>query len=603
MLKLKTGTIQAICNNDTSNPLAKQPVVQIVSVKKMDKKSDNELDKFIVNISDSKSYVKARLSNSCSLMASKGEIKMFSMIEVKSYKSFTKSGNTYLYISEILRYEDGSEKIGVPENFNSTMGSLQENSKSENKPKNVENVENSEQNSKRTKIGGNLDNCKIEMVATMNPFLKNFTMELTCINVSSYDNYFSSEMFDKTGKIKVSAYGDTSKEMKALITPGNKYRIQNGSVKIAKSYNSLVSTNKNPVYTMKSSEFEVICEKTTKIEFVEENSKIFFDYATKIADFEEKGDYNLIAAVKTVYPQSEITTKTGKKMFKRDILVADFSTIGNDTKSFLKEPIKVTLWNNFSGFDLEREKIYLFNNLKTNIYNDKLSLGTSYSSSIINNPEGKFYDDVKNLMKEKNFETKRSNFNIKSCIILKEFKSDNFTSSSQKNSQNSTVSESSSSVCPVLATISFIRPSNIFYFACEICRKRVAAENIDPDDISKLKTFCEKCDKTTNSSLKAIMSLGICDYSATCYITSFAENYEKILGHPIEEGYKMFMTEPALFSEKISDATGNVFQFLLSKRLDTYNGENRYKYNVLRLEKPDFNSLNTELILIINSKY
>ncbi|GAV09001.1 hypothetical protein RvY_18611 [Ramazzottius varieornatus] len=133
------------------------------------------------------------------------------------------------------------------------------------------------------------------------------------------------------------------------------------------------------------------------------------------------------------------------------------------------------------------------------------------------------------------------------------------------------------------------------YMACpeEGCNKKV----IDQGN----QTYrCEKCNKEQISfKWRLMLNAEVADFGGGCYPSIFHEQAEHILGKSAQELGEMRLNDMTSFDKIFADAQFKSFIFKARCKMETFNDENRLKYQVMTVEPINVLDYSTRLITML----
>jgi replication factor A1 len=396
---------------------------------------------------------------------------------------------------------------------------------------------------------------------------------------------FSVNLMDETGEIKATAFNAAADKFFDLLQENNVYKISKASLRQA-----------NPKFTKLSHAYEMILEKDTIIELIEDDDdvpKVQFNFIKldEIENLENNAVIDVLGIIKNVGEQREIISKsTGKAYVRRDITIVDQS----------QSAIDVGLWNKMArDFNLDPGTPIAIKGCKINEFNGK-QLSLLPSAIVSPNPDlpdayklKGWYDNEGSTESYKNL---RTNTNNNSNLTSKESIEQRITILNAHESKLGF--NEKPDYLSIKGSISFIKPDNFSYPACssEGCSKKVIEQS---DGTWR----CERCSINHTEPLhRYILTVSVVDETGQIWLNLFNEQGEELMGcnaktllemkeSSDENLLKNYLTENVLFKE---------YAFKLRARLDSYQGVDRARFQVLALSETDPSNEADALVDLIN---
>jgi len=140
-------------------------------------------------------------------------------------------------------------------------------------------------------------------------------------------------------------------------------------------------------------------------------------------------------------------------------------------------------------------------------------------------------------------------------------------------------------------TVQYIKQDNFCYPACrsEGCNKKVV--EVDPGQWR-----CEKCDKTHEKpEYRYIMSVNVMDHTGQLWLSCFDEVGRMIMGKSADELMEIKEVDDKKMSEIFSDANCTTWNWKCKARMDTFQEQQRVRYQVSSASPLNFQTEATKL--------
>lgn len=566
-MELNPETILTLYKQDITNPLYKNPIVQISSLGKINT-GDGKL-RYKLVLSDGKYFMRGIFSSDVSMQVEMGIIKNYTIIQIGSMTVKQKDTTIYLLISSIIQYEHYNELKGTPISISSDALQLSKNVLTTKISENYINklkrpVEDDKIISKKEKT----NNEPFTPIKDINPFLINWKIQgriLQKTNLKKFNNkngegkVFSFEIMDETEQIKVICFGDAAEMFYPLIENNQIYSLTHGQIKMA---NKRFNTN--------NCDYEIHLDTNSIIELCNDASNIpmisfKFKKINELSLITSLVD--IVGIIKEIYPIQNIITKSdNREISKRDILVIDETGY-----------IKVTLWGDKALQEYQKDSVICLKGFKVIEYNG-INLGSVSSSQVILNS---MLPEVIKLVKW--YETEGKEISVeKTKIYTKRYSIANIT-------------ESNIEYGIIHGTITYIKEDNLYYMACPTdgCSKKVIQEDLEH-------YRCEKCNnvfKTCNYRYMTV--LGISDFTGQLWINVFNDVAKQIFNISAEDLHKLKEIDSDNATKLVKNIIGKEFAIKVRVVKQIYNEETIKRINCLELDEINLDQeikLMTELI-------
>ncbi|KAK4705716.1 replication factor A1, partial [Phenoliferia sp. Uapishka_3] len=579
-MSLSTGAVSALTHADEDNPIASEPVIQILSVKKVVSASVTAPDRYRLVISDGEYFMQAMLSTQLNELVScdPPQIDKNTVLKLLTYATNI-VGNRRIVIAltvEVL-HNPGS-RIGTPATIDNAAvpaaAPAADVQMQDVKPavpaargggggSNASAAAKKGGAAQNKSKGGNQSgmSAPIYPIEGLSPYQNKWTIKARCTvksdirhwsNAKGDGKLFSVNLLDETGEIKATGFNDEVDNLAPKFEEGKVYYISKARVNIAKKQ-----------FSNLSSEYEITFGRDTEVELCEDQDsapqiKYSFVELSDLANLEKDATCDVLGIVVENGDLGEITTKaTQKQLKKREVTIADRSGY----------QVRVTLWGKSAeSWEDSDHGVVAIKGARVGDFGGRtLSMGGgSTMSTDPDIPEAHelrgWYDTEGNSkqfvgysgagssgsggpMKKEDFRTLES---VKEDESLGQGEKPDFFNAR--------------------ATVILIKSENLSYPACpsEKCNKKVSMEGND-------QWRCEKCDHVYAApEYRYIMQMCISDYTNQIWISGFNDVGVTVLGKTADEMYQMKEDDEGAFNQVISQAQGKMYDLTLRAKAETY---------------------------------
>lgn len=396
---------------------------------------------------------------------------------------------------------------------------------------------------------------------------------------------FSVHFLDETGEIKANAFNTVAEKFYDMLQENQVYYITKGIIQTAKKQ-----------FSSLPNDYEINLEKDTIIEPANDDNgvpQMQFNFVNldNIQNLQTNEIIDVLGIIKSVDEKKEIVAKkTGKTFDRRDITIVDDSQFA----------ISVALWNKIArDFNLDVGTPIAIKGCKVNEYRGK-QLSMVPSAIILPNP------DIPKAYKLKGwFDNEGSSGSFKSM-------QNQSTNSSDLTSKESILDRTTIKLVnenklglngkddyfAIKASVTFIKSDKFCYPACssEGCMKKVIEQN---DGTWR----CERCSiNHPKPFYRYMLSISTADSTGQLWLNMFNDRAEKLMGCPASklmeikddsdnDKLRAYFANNVLFKE---------YAFRVRARLDSYQGVDRVRYEVVSLAPIDPSSECEALVDILN---
>ncbi|TYZ63719.1 hypothetical protein PybrP1_003688 [[Pythium] brassicae (nom. inval.)] len=618
MVNLTNNAVAMLYNKQM--PDGFEPWLQIIDTKKIKPASGTGGDRYRIVLSDGTSYISGMLATQLAPLMESDSLKVNYVVQLKDYIGNDVQGRRILIVLSIGEIVPAFERIGAPQNI--------EGAKSGAAPTVIPNVvppslsarppppvaaaapvqsgyqQPSSYNAappaaaaaappsygyaqparpappasyNRGPVVRQDPNVRLSDIQSLNPYaggrwtikarvtsrapIKNWT------NARGQGKLFSCDLLDaKGGEIRATMFNDAVDRFYELLRPGGVFFFTGGKIKMA-----------NRKFSNVNNDYEVSFDQGSEISPAPEDGQISqMNYAfKKIAMIEElPADTNVdvIGVVRDVGPVSEIMSKAGKQLYKRDISLVDDS----------RAEIKCTMWNEQAREDCASwaNNVVAIKGCRVSEYNGR-SISTTAGSSFAVNPTIAEAGHLLNWFNTGGSATPAKSLSASSGgfggggvgtfaerAVIADIKGKQLGFGQKPD------------YITVKGTVNFIKhDTGVYYQACTKCQKKVVP------DVAQNFT-CEKC-QTSYSACenRYIMSVVVLDHTGSSWTTCFNDQGKVVLnGRTADEIGELRETNPAAFEAAFKEALFKQYVFRLRIKAENVQEELRVKAGVVTLE-------------------
>lgn len=401
-------------------------------------------------------------------------------------------------------------------------------------------------------------------------------------NAKGEGKLFSVELVDrKGGEIRATMFKETVDKFYDLLRPGGTFYFSGGKVKMA-----------NRKFSSVNNDYEVTFDHNTTIRPAPEDPEIqqtVYNFK-KIADIEKiqpETNVDLIGIVKSVSDCAELTSKAGKQLHKRDVIIVDNSNA----------EVKVTMWNERAQEDCTgwQNSVLAIKGCRVSDFGGR-SIGTFSSTQFNINPDIPQAGALMNWYSNGGNTTQTKSLSGSAAFGgggMGEF-ADRATLSDIKDKKLGYGPKPD--YITVKATISFIKhDSTLWYQACVKCQKKVVP-NVNQE------YTCEKCQVTHDTcEHRYILPCTLQDYTGNYWSTAFNDMGKIILdGRSADEMAEIQFTNEVAFKKCFERALFSNYIFRCRVKAENVNDEVRVKAIIVAMEPLDYVKESSDLLEAIS---
>jgi len=395
-------------------------------------------------------------------------------------------------------------------------------------------------------------------------------------NAKGSGKLFSLDLMDESGEIRATAFKEQCDMYYDMIQVGKVYLISNCQVKAANKQFSKLRNDYE--LTFKDNVIVQPCdEDTSDVPTIIYNFMSIQDLASQQKD----AIVDIIGICKSTDEMKEFTSRAGKEMVKRDVIIVDKSA----------HEVSLTLWGNTArNFDGGNFPVLAVKGARVSDFNGITLSG----GDLLNNPDMPQGHEVKGWWDNEGCNVATQSLTVQgmrsgggdggNMLSIGEVKATNLGSNSERGEYYS-----------VIASVTFFSKEKTLYKACtnqqdgKDCNKKVQ-ENGD--------TYrCEKCAKdNTDFRWRMMLSFNLGDATDNSWASCFQEQGEKMLGVKSDELGHFLENDEEKYNAVFTEATFKTWSFRMRAKEDSYNDETRLKHTVISLEEVNYEAQCKRLI-------
>jgi len=434
----------------------------------------------------------------------------------------------------------------------------------------------------------------ITPIASITPYQNKWTIKArvssktdvkTWNKPSGSGKLFSMDLIDESGEIRVTAFKDQCDAFYDKAVVGKVYYISNCSVK-----------NANKQYSKLNNEYELTFKDQGTFELCEDDvgdiPTINYNFVSisDLAQCEKDTFIDVLGVVKSTGDLAEITTKAGKELKKKEIVLVDKSST----------EVSLTLWgNNAETLDLSNAPILAAKNVRVSDFNGVTLSG----GDILVNPDMDMAHELKGWWDNEGYSQQSRSISVAGARggesggganvkMIGEVKMDNLGSEQGgKGDYYNTV-----------ATVTFFSKDKALYKACgkQIDEKNVCNKKVNDQGDGTYR--CEKCGESKPTfAWRIMLQLNMGDSSDNIWASCFQETAEKILNTTSQELGQALEQDEERYNSIFTEVTFKTFNFRMRAKSETYNDETRVKHTIISAEEINWSAYCTKLLSEIQS--
>ncbi|KAF2147525.1 uncharacterized protein K452DRAFT_314656 [Aplosporella prunicola CBS 121167] len=604
---ISRGTLRAIY---TTGPESVQnPILQCVQIKAMESKGGE--DRFRIVLSDVDHFIQSMLAHQSNHLIKNGTLKRGSIVRLKQFHPQDIKNRKILVVLALDVLTDYGEldKIGQPIGLETSIKpeagqTPQPEAQPQAQPQAQQPADIGGNNfygtnkpikqqqsslpSRNAPTGAPPGLATLYPIEALSPYTHKWTIKARCTNKSGIKEWhnkngsgklFSVNLLDESGEIRATGFKDHCDQLYDVFQEGDVYYISNCQVKLAKKQFSNVNND-----------YELTFQNDSIVEKAEDPDsvpQVRYNF-TSIGDLqsvEPNNTIDTIGILKDAGEAGEIISKsTGKPYRKRELTLVD------DTM----HSVRLTIWGDSAmNFEVPVESVLAFKGVKVSDFGGR-SLSLLSAGSMNVDPD---IDEAHKLKGWYDAQGRNDEFTThQQAVGTTSNKRQEYKTIAQVHEEQIGMSDEAQ-FFNLKATIIYVKHENFAYPACasEGCNKKVV--EVNPGEWR-----CEKCNTThPNPQYRYIMSCNVSDHTGQLWLSCFDETGRIIMDRSADELVEMKDSEDrtAEADSVFVDATCKSFVFRVKAKMDTFQDQQRVRYQVSSCRPLDFKSECTTLTEMI----
>ncbi|WVR06269.1 hypothetical protein IAU60_003299 [Kwoniella sp. DSM 27419] len=596
---LTAGFCELVFNSDTP-PEDVQPVLQVLSVKKINAPGAAGQDRYRLIMSDGKYFIQAMIATQLNHLVESKQLDKNVLIKLTQYVTNAVQGRKLVIILQLETQPWTGEKIGNPANLEqqqSAGGAAAQPAPPAPVKTETGGFASRAQSSARGGAPARAGRGKQEVgplypIEGLSPYQNKWTIKARVTQKSDIKHWsnargegklFSVTFMDETGEIRATGFNEAVDNFYNLLEEGKVFFVSRARINIAKKQFSNVNN-----------EYEIMFENQTEIEPCDDDTVPQVKYAFKgigdLGELQKDELCDVIGVVREVGELGSVTSKATNKPFaKRDIQLVDQSG----------QSVRLTLWGKQAEtFQADDNPVIAFKGVKVGDFGGR-SLSMFSSATMSFNPDiteahqlrGWF--DAEGHSKQFQAYTNAMSSGAGSGAAPKPSE---IKTIGQAKDEGLGMSEKTD-YFTTQATCAFVKQETFSYPACanpDGCNKKVIEEGDG--------WLCEKCDKKWPKPIhRYILSMNVMDHTGSFWITAFNETAEQVMG--VSANDLMALKDEGdgtSFNSYFQKATGKTFSFQMMAKQDSFNDQIRVRYQCRKVAFPDYPAESAHLSQLIS---
>ncbi|KAH8592769.1 hypothetical protein B0O99DRAFT_689322 [Bisporella sp. PMI_857] len=578
------------------------PVCQCVQIKALGTPGEGNPERFRIVLSDTRNFVQSMLATQANHVVHDGKLKKGSIVRVKSYQANSVKGKKILIIMdlEVIESLGEMEKIGEPKAFeddgrdaksavaqNTTIsgGGFYGNSGKAQQPAAQDRALPT-----RTGPSSSNTNANIYPIEGLSPYQQNWTIKARVTHKSEIKTWhkqsgegklFSVNLLDESGEIKATGFNDQCDMLYDTFQEGSVYYISHCRVQMAKKQFSTLAND-----------YEMTFERDTVVEKAEDSESVpqvryNFSNVADLQSIDKDSTIDIIGVLKEVQEVSQIVAKATQKPYdKRELVLVDDSGYS----------VRLTIWGKgATNFEANPESIVAFKGVKVSDFGGR-SLSLLSSGSMVIDPDIPEAHKLKGWYDSQGRTNTFASHSGMASAGTAGGRQDSLKTIAQVRDEGLGMDPDNADTFSVRGTVAYIKNENFAYPACsnEGCNKKV----IDQGDGWR----CEKCNLTHEKpQYRYIMQVSVSDPYGQLYISCFDEVGKMIMGMSADDLMELSENDSSAKEKAFEDAICRVYTFRIRAKMETYQDQQRPRYQVMNATPINYAAEANKLAAIIKS--
>ncbi|KAJ3238226.1 Replication factor A protein 1 [Chytriomyces hyalinus] len=459
---------------------------------------------------------------------------------------------------------------------------------SNNQQRQVPQQQQQQQNRNSHQQQANPNDVAVFPIKSLSPYQNKWTIRARLISKSDIRTYnnakgpgqlFSMTFGDDSGEIRATGFNDTVTHFYDMLVENKVYYVSKAQIKVA---NRNYSGGINNDYEMTLDLGTIITECNDKSAMPQILIKRVM--LNQLMEYEKDHTIDLVAVVTDVQPPTEITTKAGKQLLKREIVVADESNYS----------CRLTLWGRQAETfqDLSADNvtsaasnpIYIFKGVRVNDFGGR-SLSMPAGGTVIFNPDSREAHAVRGWWMNEGVNGGVASYSNGGAggggggsggqvAGVRGFKL--ISSIAEENMGHGEKPDWLS----IRATISFIKSDrDMWYPACQSpdCQKKVTQ--------TESGWRCEKCNKSfPTPKYRYIFNCKVLDHSTETWVGFFNDTAEALFGMSANDLQMIQQNEPERYKSIVDSAQWRQLNLRVRAKAEAFQDDLKVRVSVQSME-------------------